>query len=146
MNDLYDTDFLQWTEHQSTLLRHRAAGEQVNDGDLDWRNLAEEIEAAGAGTRRELRYRLARLLQHLLKWQFQPALRSRSWQAAIVEQREELADLLAENPSLRARLPEVLPEAYARGRRSAMTETGLLELPESSPFSVEEVLGDNLPD
>ena len=145
MNELYETDFLQWTERQSTLLRRRASGELVNDGDLDWQNLAEEIDAAGASTRRELRNRLARLLQHLLKWQFQPALRSRSWQATIIEQREELADLLAENPSLRARLPEDLPDAYARGRRWAMTETGLLDLPESSPFSVEQVLDGEQP-
>ena len=145
MNDLYEADFLQWTERQSTLLRRRAAGELVNDGDLDWQNLAEEIEAVGASTRRELRNRLARLQQHLLKWLFQPALRSPSWQASIMEQREELADLLAENPSLRARLPEVLPDAYARGRRWALTETGLLDLPEASPFTVDQMLGGELP-
>jgi hypothetical protein len=31
MSDLYDTDFLRWTEHQVDLLRRKAAGEAVND-------------------------------------------------------------------------------------------------------------------
>ena len=48
MSNLYDQDFVLWIEQQVTLLRRRAGGELVNDTDLDWRNLAEEIEAAGA--------------------------------------------------------------------------------------------------
>ena len=83
MSGLYDDDFTLWTEQQATLLRRRAAGELVNDAELDWLNLAEEIEAVGGNTRSELRNRLARLLQHLLKRHYQPELRSRSWRAAI---------------------------------------------------------------
>ena len=83
MSDLYDEDFILWTERQATLLRRRAAGELINDVELDWLNLAEEIEAIGGNTRRELRHRLARLLQHLLKWHYQPEQRSRSWRATI---------------------------------------------------------------
>ncbi len=145
MNDLYETDFLLWTERQTALLRRRATGDLVNDGDLDWRNLAEEIEAVGASTRRELRNRLARLLQHLLKWHYQPELRRRSWRATIVEQREELGDLLRENPSMQAKLSEFFPDAYDRGRRWALNETGLLNLPETPPFTVEQALSSDLP-
>ena len=72
MSDLYDEDFTIWTERQAALLRRRAAGELVNDAELDWRNIAEEIESLGGNARRELRSRLARLLQHLLKWHYQP--------------------------------------------------------------------------
>lgn len=43
----YDTDILTWSAQQSALLRRRAAGELVNDADLDWTNIAEEIEAVG---------------------------------------------------------------------------------------------------
>jgi len=45
MTDLYDADILAWSEHQAALLRRRAAGELVNEADLDWPNLADEIEA-----------------------------------------------------------------------------------------------------
>jgi hypothetical protein len=82
MSDLYDVDFILWTEQQATLLRRRAAGELVNDAELDWQNLAQEIEAVGGNTRRELRHRLARLLQHLLKWHYQPEQRSTQPQLA----------------------------------------------------------------
>ena len=146
MSELYDEDFVLWTERQAALLRRRAAGELVNDAELDWQNLAEEIEAVGRSTRRELRSRLARLLRHLLKWHYQPQLRSRSWRSTIEEQREELEELLADNPSLRAALPDFFPGAYVRGRRWALRETGLLSLPETPPFTLEQVLGDALPD
>ena len=45
MNDLYDEDFVAWSERQAALLRRRAAGELVNDAEIDWTNVAEEIEA-----------------------------------------------------------------------------------------------------
>jgi hypothetical protein len=146
MSDLYDEDFILWTEQQATLLRRRAAGELVNDAELDWLNLAEEIEAVGGNTRRELRNRLARLLQHLLKWHFQPEQRSRSWRATIRTQREEIEDLLADNPSLRPKLGEFAAAAYRRARAQALDETGLLDLPEDSPFTVEQALGEALTD
>ncbi len=146
MSDLYDQDFVLWIEQQVTLLRRRAAGELANDTELDWRNLAEEIEAAGGNTRRELRNRLARLLQHLLKWHYQPELRSRSWRATIRTQRQEIEELLADNPSLRARLGEFVTAAYGRARAAALDETGLIELPEQPPFTIEQTLGDALPD
>ena len=41
----YDSDIVEWSEHQAGLLRRRAAGELVNDAELDWSNIAEEIEA-----------------------------------------------------------------------------------------------------
>ncbi|MBV9249845.1 MAG: DUF29 family protein [Acetobacteraceae bacterium] len=52
MSDLYESDILIWAEHQAALLRRRAAGELVNDAELDWPNIAEEIEGVG---RTELR-------------------------------------------------------------------------------------------
>ena len=146
MSDVYDEDFVLWTEQQATLLRRRAAGELVNDVELDWLNLAEEIEAVGRNTRRKLRNRPATLLRQLLKWQYQPVLRSRSWRATIRTQRQEIEDLLTDNPSLRARLPEFVAAAYPRARAATLDETGLLNLPQASPFTIEQTLGDTLPD
>ena len=144
MSDLYDVDLVSWSEHQADLLRRRAAGELVNDADFDWQNIAEEIESVGSNTRRELRNRLARLLQHLLKWHYQPEHRSRSWRSTIRTQRQEIEDLLADNPSLRSKLPELFLAAYPRARADALDETGLLDLPPNSPFTLEQALGDPL--
>jgi uncharacterized protein DUF29 len=47
MSDLYDHDILLWSERQAKLLRRRAAGELVNEAELDWPNIAEEIESIG---------------------------------------------------------------------------------------------------
>ena len=49
MSDLYDSDILIWFERQGALLRRRAAGELVNDAELDWRTIAEEVESVGRG-------------------------------------------------------------------------------------------------
>ena len=51
MSDLYETDVVLWSEHQAELLRRRAAGEPVNEAELDWPNIAEEIEAVGSEQR-----------------------------------------------------------------------------------------------
>jgi hypothetical protein len=87
---------------------------------------------------------MAKLLQHMLKWQYQPEHRSRSWRSTIRTQRQEIEDLLAENPSLRGKLPELFLTAYRRARTDALEETGLLDLPQLSPFTIEEMLSDPL--
>ena len=43
----YDTDILIWSERQAELLRRRAVGELINEADLDWSNIAEEVESVG---------------------------------------------------------------------------------------------------
>jgi len=58
----YEVDVSAWVERQAALLRRLAAGERVNDADVDWANIAEELEAAGRSERRELRSRTERLL------------------------------------------------------------------------------------
>ena len=138
---LYDRDFVAWTEQQAALLR----GNDLSA--LDREHLAEEIESVGARERRELRRRLARLLQHLLKWTYQPELRSRSWATTIQAQRDELAAILDDSPSLGPTLPDMLVRAYGPARRWALEETGLLALPEACPWAVEQVFSpDFLPD
>jgi len=139
--DLYERDFFAWTEEQAALLR---AG---NVSALDLEHLAEEIESLGSSQRSELRRRLARLLRHLLKYQCQPEHRSRSWATAIRVQRDELAGVLNDSPSLRPTVPAVIPNAYRLGRDWALDETGLFALPEECPWTAEQVLSqDFLPD
>jgi Domain of unknown function DUF29 len=134
MADLYDTDVAAWAEQQADALRRRAANE------IDWENVAEEIESLARSDRREIRNRLAVICEHLLKWAYQPEHRSGSWRGSVVEARDQIARLVQESPSLRGYPAEVLSEAYPPGRRKAEAETGLTGLPESSPWSIGEVL------
>ena len=66
MSELYDTDILQWSERQAELLRRRAAGELVNEAELDWLNIAEEIESVGRSERRACENLIVQWLVHRL--------------------------------------------------------------------------------
>lgn len=137
----HDHDFYAWTQEQAQLLRKG----QFNQ--IDFRNIAEEIEDMGRSEKRELESRLELLLMHLLKWQFQSNLRSRSWQLTIKEQRLRLEKLLAENPSLKSFLADSLEKIYQLAIISAERETGLSSFPESCPYSLTEIFtSEFLPD
>ena len=135
---LYDTDFYAWANAQATLLRSGSLAT------ADVEHIAEEIESMGRSEKRELLSRLAPLLMPLLKWQVQPMLRGNSWRATIKVQRREIARHLADNPSLSARLPEVLGDAYGDAVLLAARDTGLAEsaFPASNPWTFAEVMDD----
>lgn len=137
----HDHDFYAWTQEQAQLLRKG----QFNQ--IDFRNIAEEIADMGRWEKRESESRLELLLMHLLKWQFQSNLRSRSWQLTIKEQRLRLEKLLAENPSLKSFLADCLEKIYQLAIISAERETGLSSFPESCPYSLTEIFtSEFLPD
>jgi hypothetical protein len=71
---------------------------------------------------------------HMLKWDHQPALRSRSRVLSIETQRLELTDVIADNPGLRPRIPEAMARAYRKARLEAARETGLDEEQFSKTF------------
>lgn len=133
----YQADFYAWTQQQAELLRNQKI-EQI-----DWCNLAEEIEDMGRSEKRQLESRLEVLIMHLLKWQFQPNLRSRSWQLTIKEQRLRIEKLLAENPSLKSKLTETQEKVYPYSVISAEKETGLSSFPEACPYDLAEILTPN---
>ncbi|NJN85245.1 MAG: DUF29 domain-containing protein [Leptolyngbyaceae cyanobacterium SL_7_1] len=136
--DLYEIDFYAWTQEQSTLLRTQQWHQ------IDLPNLIEEIESLGKQQRQELRNRLSVLIGHLLKWQYQPQHRSRSWLATLRIQRLDIATLLEENPSLKPYIGEALDKAYARGVELAVGETNLPNqtFPKDCPYGLVELLDD----
>ena len=138
MQSLYETDFHAWTQEQANLLRHHQWSQ------LDLPNIIEEIESLGRKERQELRNRLSVLIGHLLKWEYQPQQRSRSWLATMRVQRRETLKLLSENPSLRPHLEEALQVAYENGRDLASGETNLpiLTFPKQYSYPLEEILSD----
>ena len=133
---LYTTDFYGWTQQQINLLKTQQWEE------LDSVNLIEELETLGRKERQELRNRLAILLGHLLKWQFQAEKRSNSWLSTIKEQRIQIKLLLKDSPSLNPYLPEIFLTAYELGLALAMRETQLGEqlFPEICPYILTETL------
>jgi hypothetical protein len=133
---LYETDFVAWTEQTVQLIRDEQFGQ------VDWDAVIEEIESLGRSDRRELKSRLEVLLQHLLKWEYQPNLQSGFWRNTIDEQRNRITDLLQESPSLKSYPEEVLAQCYHRGLKAASNETELAidVFPVECPYSVAQVL------
>lgn len=136
---LYETDLHAWAMQNAALIRSGRLGE------ADLMNIAEELESMGRSERRALANRLAVLLMHLLKWRYPPALRGKSWQATIKEQRRQVMKLLQDSPSLKPNLPVILADVYEDAVLMAIAETHLDEttFPSNCPFSLEQVLDQN---
>ncbi|RQY08307.1 DUF29 domain-containing protein [Burkholderia stagnalis] len=132
----YEKDVIAWSQEQAQLLRSGRFSE------LDIEHLAEEIEDVGKSEQRELASRMAVLLAHLLKWQYQPGRRGVSWQLTIKTQRAGIERRLAKTPSLKTSLadPEWWADAWGDAMVAAVNETGLGPFPERCPWSVEQVL------
>lgn len=136
MPTLYEKDFSAWSEQQSRLLLEKRWDE------IDLEHLAEEVIDLSTFTRHTLRGHLRILLMHLLKYTFQPELRSRSWSCSIAEARDQIEAVLDENHSLIKTLPEILGKTYTFATRKASRETGMdIEaFPKECPWTIEEIL------
>ncbi|PZU98690.1 MAG: DUF29 domain-containing protein [Leptolyngbya sp.] len=139
--NLYETDFYAWTVEQTKLLK---------EGDfkhLDLVNLVEEIASLGQQQRQELENRLAVLLGHLLKWEFQPDRRSKSWRATIREQRRTAQRLLQQNLRLKPYLAEAIAVAYESGLDLVVRETPLdyPDLPTDCPYNPKQIFDPDVP-
>jgi uncharacterized protein DUF29 len=151
MGDLYDEDFVRWTEEQAAALR-RAKGANLP---LDWENLAEEIESLGRSDRRELRSQVTRVLRHLLKLEVSPAPDPRAgWRASVDEARDEIEGLIEDSPSLRREIDDVIKKQIRSAAKLAADDLSQFGEPggavrerlEQGGFTAEQVLGDWFPD
>lgn len=138
MSDLYEADAYSWALRQADALRRRSTNE------IDWDNVAEEIESLGRSEARELESRYTVLLAHLLKWLHQADQRGASWEITVGEQRRKIRRHLEQNPGLKSRQAELFAEAYASARAEAALETGLAlaTFAAENPFSIEQALDD----
>ena len=133
---VYEEDFVAWLEDQAGHARRH----EIES--LDIENIAEELEGMARSDRREIRNRLIVLLAHLLKHKYQPRRRSRGWRATIAGQRQRIATVIDDSPSLQPFPATIIDRCYADARSQAALETGLAEaaFPKSCPFSIGEVL------
>ncbi len=116
----YDSDILLWSERQGELLRRRAAGELVNEAEVDWPNIAEEIESVG----REQLHAVQLLLRQ-----------------AILHIRQDAADRYT--PAMRQRID--LAHIYRRAlqRLPKQIDDQLpLPVPDTCPWTLDELLSE----
>ncbi len=135
----YDQDLYAWTFENTQLLREGQFAK------IDVPNIIEELESMARKDKRQLISRLAVLLMHLLKWQFQPQRRSASWEITLKIQRLKVRELLEESPSLKYEVESKLREAYQRAVLEAAQETKLplKTFPATCPYTLAQALDDN---
>lgn len=136
MGKTYEQDIVAWANEQAALLR---AGKLSA---IDIEHIAEEIEDVGRSEKRELASRMAVLLTHLLKWQYQAGRRGTSWQRTIKEQRRAIEEHIAETPSLKSSLSDEhwTRKTWADAVSKAVQETGLDVFPDTCPWSMQQAL------
>jgi hypothetical protein len=121
LKTLYETDTVAWSEHQAAALRAAARG--GSNQQLDWERLAEEIEDLGASQRSALGSHIMRIIQHLVKLEYSPAVEPRNgWRRTMKLARLQAQKRLEESPSLRHELGRLVEQETRRGIEYAIAE------------------------
>lgn len=141
MDELYHVDVLEWSEHQSRLLRAHSAGERLNEHP-DWPNIIEEVESVGLEQLHAVESLLVQAIVHMLKAEAWPLSGEvPGWQA---EARRFRGDAAARfTPSMRQRID--LARIQRRALRAMPTTIDgqpPLPVPEAAPLTLEELLGE----
>ena len=142
----YEQDLYAWSQAQADLLRAGRFAE------LDLEHVIEEIEDVGGALKRSSRNRIRTIVEHLLKLEHSPAKEPRAgWRATIRTQRVRLQDVLT--PTLRREAESELADLYrdARGlAEGALRDHGegaaAEALPQSCPYSLDQIASDWLPE
>ncbi|KJU81418.1 protein containing DUF29 [Candidatus Magnetobacterium bavaricum] len=110
--------------------------------EIDIENIIEELEGMARNNKREIASRLEVLIMHLLKWQYQPKRRSRSWRATINNQIKEIKRLLEDNPSLKYNIEAVIAKEFIAAKLTFEDETGISAkaLPETCPYTFGQLM------
>ncbi len=132
----YEHDSYGWALQQAGFLR---AGRSEA---LDFINLADEIADVAGREYDKLESALSRVIQHLLKWDYQPERCSRNWLLAIRGNRRRIVRLLARHPGLKSTLAMAIADAFEDARDRALDETDLPEaaLPQSCPYAWDDIM------
>ena len=135
----YERDFYAWLGETI---------EQVREGRFDGIDrdiLIDELESMGKRDKRELLSRFVILIAHLLKWRYQPQVRSPGWVGSIAEQRLQTQGQLDDSPSLEALIQQSVVSGYPKAVQLAAKETDLTGtvFPAICPFSVDELLDED---
>ncbi len=132
---LYERDILAWAQHQADLLRRVGRGERVND--VDWTNVAEEIEDVGRSELHSVESFLTLVMVHLLKlhnWPDSDA--GNHWREEVVG--FQTAASRRFTPSMRQRLN--VDTLYSDALRQVRAGAASLSFPAENPFALDDLL------
>jgi hypothetical protein len=133
-DSLYEHDVLAWSEYQAELLRRFGRGERVND--VDWANVAEEIEGVGLSELHAVESFLSLILLHLLKLHVWPDSEAcRHWRVEIVGFQKNLKRQFA--PSMKQRID--IGELYTDVLDQLRAGDPDIRLPPENPFTLDDL-------
>lgn len=143
---LYDADFYAWTQQQAKELR-RFARTRPNAA-LDLAHIAEEIRDLGKSERDAVFSLAQKVMEHFLLVEHSPAVEHRRhWLDEIDEFRDQIERKIS--PTIRRRLERELDAVFAHARRRVQRrmrrygeEQAAAALPETRPYTLEQILGD----
>jgi hypothetical protein len=142
-SQLYDHDYYAWVQDQVRALREHRTEE------VDWENVAEEIDDLGKSERWSIESHLETLIEHLLKLAYARgttrARNARLWQGSVKLGRAKIRRRLAQSPRLGGKMDELFAPAYEDGRTRMLATVKLPEnsIPTTAPWTLEQVLDDS---
>lgn len=137
-DDLYDEDFVAWTERQASLLRRHAAGERVNG--LDWDNIIEEVETMGRSETKAVRSLLIQAILHALKlarWPKNDA--AAHWREEALNFLDQARDDFLPSMGRSLDIQECFTKARERALRAPL-DGPAQPIPETAPLSLAQMM------
>jgi hypothetical protein len=136
---LYERDVLAWSRHQADLLRRVGRGERVND--VDWTNVAEEIEDVGLSELHSVESYLTLIMVHLLKIQASPDdTAADHWSTEIAafqgNARRRFTPSMRQRIDLAALYADAIRQLRIGDRRNKIPRPW----PDANPFTLDELL------
>ena len=130
----YERDFYTWSQDQARLVR------EGRWDAVDRENVAEEIDPGARAVQQAGRRAPRADAAHA---EMGPPAGSPVAKLGLVDQaqRNDLADVLSDNPGLKPRMPQAIQRAYRNARTDAARETGLDEdnFPIECPYLFEDI-------
>jgi hypothetical protein len=131
VSTLYEEDICAWAEQQAAALRRLAATRRDLPNDLDWENIAEEVEDVGNAQRSAAESFIRLMFVHLIKLAVAPhAPSARGWRKEIATFHSELLAKLT--PSMPGRID--LDLLWRRALREARLGLEADEIDTADPY------------
>lgn len=145
-DELYQRDFCLWAERQAALL---SAG---RFDELDLTHLIEEVEDLAALTKSSVFNNARVVIEHLLKLEYSPAEQPRRLRQGSVDEHRSRIEIDL-TPRLKTLLEADFDRLYRLARRNVASQLSRFgedeaaeRLPETCPYTVEQILSDWFPE
>jgi hypothetical protein len=140
---LYDEDIYAWAMDQAEALRRVGRSRPELSNAVDWAHVAEEIEDVGKAELNKVESLCRRALAHLVIYASLPESQAaRGWAGEIVTFLKDARKAFAPSMGQRIDMDEMWRDALAEadGKLAPHGEALRADLPDRSPFSLEDML------